>query len=228
MDWWIAAVTRPLLVLPFDAITLSKQLRPNASYGDVVRMFGNSTLRRLLVPHASSLWLRSTYVYPLASVIPPYFNNSFLGTVSLITAISTLDTVIGVTPFERVKVAILQNEKINSSLNFYRGSLLTFQSSLVHTGSFLLMQKYISPFLIDSDPNVIDAIKMGTVFAGVQSTLAYPLITLRARSQASKMSVMELILSHTLRSLYSGWRARFLRGVVIASFDSFWLSSIQK
>lgn len=231
---WIAALTRPLMVFPFDSITLVRQIRPGVKYRDVPsHLFRNSILRRMIPFHVSGLWLRACYVYPLASTIPKWIEtkfpslNSIFPTLGLVMTISTLDAVMGVTPFERIKVGIL-NDNPPKGMSLLRGSMLTFHSSFVHTGSFLLMNRYLTP---SGEIDAMTAVVMGTLFSAVQSTVAYPLLTLRARVQSDIFTytkISDVVKMYTVKSLYSGWRVRFLRGIAIASFDTFWLSKIQK
>lgn len=158
-------------------------------------------------------------------------------------------------PFERMKVCFMNNRPIPFYRNdklvlpdlmknrewLFRGGTLTVSSSAVHIGTFLTLNHHLKRILFKKDGalTLFESCILGPIMSTMQATITYPLLTLRARLHAERFKVGQADLSafqyiktlwhsNGLPGLYHGWRAKVIRGTLLAIFDTYWINSTKK
>lgn len=263
-DTAIPTITRPLISAPFDMVTISRQITGN-SYAGIVAGFDTHyapVLSKIFKAHALEMTLRSSvyFIYSYTTrQTRQYFPDlsreyPFLPELVAVSAIALCDLGFA-NPFERMKVCFINNIPIPFYRNeklvmsdlvknrewLLKGGTLTVSSSAIHIGTFLTLNHHLKKILFKKEGALTfyESCVLGPVMSTVQTTVTYPLLTLRARLHAERFKVGQgdlsafqyirtLWHSNNLSSLYHGWRARVVRGTLMAIFDTYWINSTKR
>lgn len=179
--------------------------------------------------------------------------NSIIPQIIAAATISMTD-ILCANPFERIKVCYInslplpfeQNGKISFSdipkhrKWLFTGGTVTFLSSFTHIGTFLSLNYFNKKYLFEHEGPLTfrEACLSGPIIAIAQATISYPFLTFRAKLHADQIKrayfsgtgispiqhFMTLVQNNTAYSLYYGWRARIIRGTVMAILDAYWIN----
>ena len=251
----IPSLTRSLLPLPFDTVIIAKQL----SGDSYIKIIGNKVLRKrmlpIMLPQIAQSSIQTWYTYTIAAGLKQCFRNEapefdakypFISKLTIASAIVAVDGVL-LTPLERFKVCIIEKLPLRiydkGGINIkwlYRGNKLTLYTRFIHINLFLFLNDFFSNLFYPNHkgPYTIgESALIGTALAGIQSTITYPLMTLRTKLQAERLkdngagiSVTQYLKKQfhekSILKLYDGWRSRFVRGIVMCIFDSYWINNL--
>ncbi len=257
-------LVRPLITLPFDVVTLARQITGN-SYADILTGINKSDMPRfskIFKVHAVQSWLKAGSVYPIYAYVTDQMNDLFpervekypiLPNAAAVASIALTD-VFYINQLERLKVCFMNNNAIpfyrHGKINWsellrsrewlFTGGTLTFQSTSIHLSAFLTLNHVLKKILF-AENEVFTLMKAGILgmsIAMIQTSITFPLLTLRARLHAERLKcgknisvlnyVETLYQTKQLSCLYHGWRMRVIRASLIAIADAYWLNNRKK
>ena len=272
----VPTLTRPFLSLPFDVVTITKQITGN-SYSGIFKVYRgirkNPDLQykmlRTFVPHFAEITSLSACTYFIAAIVPRLYKvyapklaeqHPILPKLTIASGAALASGLI-VTPGERLKVCALNDipwqiydengrfnlkwllftEKGRQKLKWlYVGKGLTMTSSFTHVSLFLYLNGKLSDWFYPDHKGPFtlkESVLTGTALAAIQATATYPLLTLRSRLQAERLKnknsnitliqyLKNMHIERSYASLYNGWTVRFVRGICICVFDSYWFNNL--